>query len=346
MFSSTINQLFNDIKYVSNKMCLIKITLGKIEDERLKKQAIKDLSIVEESQNNRFLRHDLRNEHDEFNILNIFYNKSKGNDPFASPEPSMITMADTPTKTRSVKRKKTLEKYNAEWKTDDHSGSIKESISEDKMPSYRPKRVETKGDDDYSEDFDSESIKESIVASPRDRKSDLIRSTSEISESIQVEKTKKKSSLKDSIEEDIIEDSLANRGLVESMIGTDRKKRKSVNFASNESIREEIYGSGKLSSKIKDSIPEEINGSDVYTDHFESGSLSQGKLDDKDGKVVISQPKASNMTRSEYPPSLKETREDIQLRRKLEKKYGLDMPDSAENLIFDLINAKGIYEES
>ena len=305
-----------------------------------------DLSIGDEIQNDKFLRHDLRNEHDEFNILNIFYNKSNGKDPFASPEPSMMTMADTPTKSRSVKRKKTLEKYSADWKADENSGSIRESISEEKMPSHKPKRIETKGDDEYTDDFDSESIKESIVVSPRDRKSDLIRSTSEISESIHPEKGKKKSSLKDSIEEDIMEDSLVNRGLAESIIGTDRRKRKSVNFVSTESIREEISGSGKLSSKMKDSIPEEINGSDVYTDHFESGSLSQGKPDNKNEKVVISQPKASNLIRSEYPPSLRETKEDIQLRRKLEKKYGLDMPDSAENLIFDLINAKGIYEES
>ena len=317
----------------------------KLEDERIKKQAIQDLT-PEDITQDKFLMHDLRNEHDEFNILNIFYNKSNGKDPFASPEPSMMTMADTPTRTRSIKKKRTIEKYNAEWKADDLSGSIKESISEEKIPSHKPKRGNTKKDDDYSDDFESGSIRESIVQSPRDRKSDLLRSTSEISESIQADKNKKKSTLKDSIEEDIMEESLANKGLVESIIGTDRRKRKSVNFASTESIKEEISGSGKLSSKIKDSIPEEIYGSDVYTDHFESGSLSQNKADDKDGKVIIKQTKPIEIMRSEYPQSMKETKEDIELRRKLEKKYGLNMPDTTENLIFDLVNAKGIYEES
>lgn len=41
-----------------------------------------------------------------------------------------------------------------------------------------------------------------------------------------------------------------------------------------------------------------------------------------------------------------ETKEDIILRRKLEKKYGLDVPDKAEDIIFDMINAKNLYEQS
>lgn len=319
----------------------------KILDEKLKKKAIYDLAPEED----RFFKYEMQQESDPLNIFNIYKNKLNGKDPFLTPERSFVTMAETPTKSKSIKRHQAIEKYNADIR--EESSSIKESISGSYIatqPSKKHLKSRKTTEDDYSNDFESESIKESIIGGSGDQKRfDKYKSMSDIEMSISADKKKKSSSIRESITEDIIEESLANRKLVESvMSGMDKKRGKFNTFTSTDSIKEEISGSGfkntpKITPRIHDSIPEELNGSDAYTEDFESGSVSKGKLEDSAKNILI---KTSERKEEKYQPSMIETKEDILLRRRLEKKYGLDVPDKAEDIIFDMINAKNLYEQS
>lgn len=312
----------------------------KIEDEKLKKQAIADLS-QNEFEKDRFILHDLKREQDPFNMFNIFQNKLNGKDPFATPNRSMVTMPDTPTRSRSRsknKRKQAIEKYNTDLKED--SISIRESIKDSgSFGTKQPKRTKTAKDteDDYSEDFEDVSIHESIVGGSGDRRLDQFKSMSDIAESISVDKRKRPSSIRESINEDIMEESLARNGQrLNFYPNTDKRKHKGGLMASTESIREEISGSGaKFTPRIYDSIPEEIKGSDDYSNDFESGSLGKGKVENIN-KFKIK----SSLTKPTYKGlSIIETNDDAIL-RKIEMKYNLEMPDKAEDLIFDLINTK------
>jgi hypothetical protein len=73
-----------------------------------------------------------------------------------------------------------------------------------------------------------------------------------------------------------------------------------------------------------------------------SVNLHKDRFDDK-GNF---KPELSPAELAYQGPSMMQTKDDVLLRRKLEKKYGLDMPDKAEDLIFDLINSTGLYEKS
>ena len=294
--------------------------------------------------------YDLQRESDPLNVFNIYQNKLNGKDPFASPDRSFVTMPDTPTKTKSQKkRKQAIERYNADLKDD--SSSIKESISGSFGNSkFSRKMTKTRNEtsEDYSNDFDEESIRESIVGSGDTKKLDFHKSyTDTIGGSRRKKSSTIHESIRESIEEDIMEDTLANQDIVESIMSGRGRKPKGVNtLTSYESIKEEISGSVlKYTPRIQESIPEEYDHSgDNYTEDFESGSISKGKFELSDKKIhkefIDPKPKPK------YEPSMIETKEDIQLRRRLEKKYGLDTSNKAENLIFDLVDAKNLYENS
>lgn len=322
----------------------------KIADERLRAKAYQDLDQNEELFPDRFTRNFFEYEADPTNIFNIYKNRSNGKDAFATPERSFVTMAETPKKSTSKVRKQAIEKYNADLH--EASSSIKESISGSLAPTQPTKKFSKSkktSDDEYSNDFETDSIKESIVGGSADfKKSDKFQSYSDIAVSISAEKRGKKfsdkNSIRESIEEDIMEDSLANKGLVESIMSG---KRPGKEYISTDSIREEISGSGfknhsGRTPRIQESIPEELEGSD-YSDNFESGSISKSNIA---GQVSPKKNLFTSEKKEKYEPSMLETKEDILLRRRLEKKYGLDVPDKAENLIFDMINAKNLYENS
>ena len=328
----------------------------RVEDEKLKKQAIRDLSPQKDDQD-RFMMHNIRNDGDELNIFQILYNKSNGKNPFDTPERSMVTMADTPPKSRSRSRKRAIEKYAEDLKNEDPSSSIKESLSTSRTPERRPKTKKTV-EDDYSDDFEDESIRESIRESimGSNKKAGIAHSYSDITESIKVSKSKSKkiSKFKDSIDDEILEESIARGALGDSSasyIGTAKKSKSANVVASSGSIKEDISGSGKFTPRLADSIHEEIigGGEEDYSNDFESLTHSKGKQDEGSNKYSshFGQPRPAIISKSvSEQPYIRETHDDILLRRKLEKKFGLNVPDRAENLISDLINAKGIYENS
>ena len=221
----------------------------KLEDERIKQQAINDLSPGEDIQHDRFLMHNLRSHNDDLNMLDIYYNKMNGKNPFETPEQSFKTLPETPTMSKSLKRKKAIEKYNQDVPRDSFSGSIRESIKEERSNSRfsnnaRRERKTTAEHDDYSDDFETdsirESIRESISGSFRDKRGPYTyhdsskktknneyskklakpyQSYDEISESIHADKAQKSlRSIRESIEEEIPEESLIHRGSFEGSI--------------------------------------------------------------------------------------------------------------------------------
>lgn len=324
----------------------------------LKRQAIRDLSPDKDGEIDRFLQHDLRNEHDELNIFRIYFNKMNGANPFDTADMSMVTMADTPKREKSTKRRAAISKYYEDLRESQSSSireSIRESISVGKTPEHHKKKRKLT-EDDYSDDFEEESIRESIVGGSSSQKIlDNFRHSTERPDSTKAAKAKGKKHhlIKESIEEEIIEESIIHRDKDDSsasFVGV--KKGKPANLASSDSIKEEISGSGRFNSsrmtpRIKDSIPEEIHGDDDYSDNFESISHSKSKHSGslpKNKSQFSAQP---NLAKAKSTPEpVIETREDMMLRRRLEQKFGLNVPDRAENLINDLINAKGIYESA
>jgi hypothetical protein len=322
----------------------------------LKRQAIRDLSPDKDGDIDRFLSHDLRNEHDELNIFGIYYNKLNGASPFDKTNMSMVTMADTPKREKSTKRRAAINKYYEDSRESQSSSireSIRESISVGKTPEHHKKKRKLT-EDDYSEDFEEESIRESIVGGSSSQKIlDHFRRSVEHPDNTKAAKAKstKRQSIKESIEEEIIEESIIHRDKDDSsasFIGG--KKGKHTNLAESDSIKEEISGSGKFNSsrmtpRIKDSIPEEIHGDDDYSENFESISHSKSKNSGSLPKMKSQFSAQPDLAKARSTPGpVIETREDLLLRRRLEQKFGLNVPDRAENLISDLINAKGIYE--
>ena len=348
----------------------------KIEDEKIRKQAISDLSPGQKIEQNRFLMHDLQSHNDDLNMLDIYFNKMNGKNPFETPERSFVTMPETPTKSKSKKRQKAIKNYNQEQALDSYSGSIQESIKQERSNSRfsnkdKKERRTAPDADDYSDDFETdsirESIRESISGSFKDKRGSGIydsgkktkfyenskrsvkpyQSDDEISESIHGDRTQKSlKSIKESIDEEIPEDSLIHRGSFEgsNLMSSRKNKQRSPNIVHSDSIKEEISGSGRFSPRIKDSIPEEIDGSQDYSQNFDSVSQSKDKLSGSMGKKKEFKNRIpEQVPKREY---VYETKQDIELRKRLEKKYGINRPDTTEDLIFEFINAKKVYEQS
>ena len=345
----------------------------KIEDEKIKKQAINDLSPAQDIAQNRFLMHNFRSHNDDLNIMDVYFNKMNGKNPFETPDRSFVTMSETPTKSKSTKRKKAIEKYNQDLAQDSYSGSIRESIKNERSNSRfsnntRKERRTTTEIDDYSDDFETDSIRESISGSFKDKQKfgpndnsgkktkfyenskrsvKPYQSYDEISESIHGDQTQKSlKSIRESIYEEIPEDSIINRGSFErnNLVSGHKSKQKSPQIMHSDSIKEEISGSGRFSPRIKESIPEEIENSQNYSQNFESFSQSKDKLSGSMGKKKeIKSGMPEPLPKRKY---VYETKQDIELRKRLEKKYGINRPDATEDLVFQLINAKNTYEQS
>ena len=106
--------------------------------------------------------------------MDVYFNKMNGKNPFETPDHSFVTMPEIPTKSRSTKRKKAIEKYNQDLVQDSYSGNIRESIKDERSNSRisnntREELRTITEIDDYSDDFEINSIRESISGSFKDK---------------------------------------------------------------------------------------------------------------------------------------------------------------------------------